>query len=169
MNSRQLIERQYLAVVRMYEDTIRMVGGRFYPEGGYQYRALLCDLTTHLWEVYPKKPSDMDEEGEKAWVYVVLYNKALNLVRNDQLHNSVIKYCGTLPDIAVEDGSPLLERLYELIELLDDDDRKVLQGYLERRTIAEIAEAVEVSEASVFRQMKKIRATLRELNSRISR
>ena len=156
-----------MAVIRKYANTIRLVGGMFYPRGGYQYRALLCDLTTHLWETYAKKPPDMDEVEEKAWVYVVLYNKARNLVRNEQLHNSVIKYCDTVPDIAEEERSPLLDRLYELIEPLDDDDRKVLDRYLKHQPIAEIAEAMEKSEASVFRQMKRIRNTLRRLNSRI--
>ena len=161
------IECQYKAVVRKYEDTIRLVVGRFYPMGGFQYKALMCDLNTHLWEVYAKKPSGMDEEDEKAWVYVVMYNKARNLVRNEQLHNSVIKYCDTLPDIAEEERSPLLERLYELIEMLDDDDRRVLDRYLKHQPIAEIAEALGMSEASVYRQMKRIRNTLRRLNSRI--
>ena len=167
MNDKYAIECQHMTVRRKYANTIRLVGGMFYPRGGYQYRALLCDLTTHLWETYAKKPPDMDEVEEKAWVYVVLYNKARNLVRNEQLHNSVIKYCDTVPDIAEEERSPLLDRLYELIELLDDDDRKVLDRYLKHQPIAEIAEAMEKSEASVFRQMKRIRNTLRRLNSRI--
>ena len=161
------LESQNKALVAKYDNTLRLVAGGYYPKGGYQYKALLCDLTTHLWEVYPNRPADMDDEAESAWVYVVLSHKALNLVRNEQRHNSLITYSDTLPDVKDEAGqSPLVDRLYELIALLNKDERNILKKYLNYISLAEIGKSIGRSEAYVFRQLNKIREKLRKLNAK---
>lgn len=164
MHSDDSILGQYKALVHKYSDTIKMVAYRYYPNGGFQYEALLCDLTTHLWEVYTQKPAGMDDEAEKSWVYVVLTNKARNLMRNEQLYHSLIQNCETLPETADEGRSPQVERLYELIDRLGGNDRKLLEMYLKGYHIAEIADHLGKSQVYVFRQMDRIRKRLRELN-----
>lgn len=162
------LESQNRALVAKYDSTLRWVAGGYYPQGGYQYKALLCDLTTHLWEVYPNRPADMDDEAESAWVYVVLSHKALNLVRNEQRRNSMIAYSDTMPDVADDAAQlPLVDRLYELIALLDKDDREILKMYLDYKSLAVIGKSIGRNEAYVFRQMNKIREKLRKLNKEI--
>lgn len=166
MYDSNLIESQFISFVRKYDHAIKMVVCSYYPNGGYQYEALLCDLTTHLWQAYLKRPPGMDDEGEKAWVYVVLSNKASNLVRNDQLHYSRVSYCNTLPDMADVGRPPLVERLYELVEMLDGGDQKILMDYLSGYTIEEIAKDIGRNQLYIFRRMDKIRNKLRELNNK---
>ena len=162
------LEGRCIALVRKYDRTIKLVAGLHFRGGDYRYRTLVCDLTTHLWEVYGKRPYDMDEEMERAWVYVVLSHKARDLVRNDQLHYSRIKYCDQLPEVAADEGqSPLVERLYELVRMLDKDDRELLNEYLNSRPIAEIGKTIGKSQAYVFRQLARIRKKLCELNEKI--
>ncbi len=166
MHDKDTEEIQFMELVRKHEFILKVVAYGYYPQGGYQYKSLLCDLTTYFWQVHRHKPADMSEEEERAWMFVVLRNKARNLVRNEQLHNDLIEYSATLPNVAEESGSPLIERLYELIDMLDRSDRAVLDEYLKQRSIAEIAESLGKSEAYVYRKLSKIRKRLCELNKK---
>ena len=168
MHNDETIKRQYFELARKYENTTKMVAGRYYPHGGYPYKSLLSDLIIHLWEVYPKLPHNLPDQEERVWVYTVLNNKARNLVRNEQLRLSRIEYCDTMPDVAEEDeGSRLVERLYRLIDELDIDDQRVLDMYFEEKSMKEIGEALGGSSQRAIRRLNKIRKKLREINSKL--
>jgi RNA polymerase sigma factor (sigma-70 family) len=168
MHDNETIKRQYFELARKYENTAKMVAGRYHPHGGYPYKSLLCDLITHLWEIYPRLPQNLSDHDEQAWIYTVLSNKARNLVRNEQLHLSKIEYCDTLPDVAEEDeDSNLTKRLYRLIDELDPDDQRILDMYFEGKTMEEIGQTLGGSDQRAIRRLNKIRKKLRELNTKI--
>ena len=159
------IEKQYLLLSRRYRNTIRLLSASYYPDGGYKYDALMCNLTTHLWEVYNKMPPEVGDEGEAAWVYAVLRNKARNYVRNEHLHENWEESRDVMPDIPdVETTNPLVKRLYELIDHLDKDDKDFLNLYLGKKKIKHIARLMGQSEQYVYRRLDEIKEKLRKLN-----
>lgn len=155
-------------MVRRYEYTLKRVAGYFYPQGGHQYNTLLCDLTTHLWDVLCKKPDDIQGQEEQAWVNAVLYNKARNLVRNAQLHYSHIEYREDLPELADESTeNPLVTRLYELVERLDVEDKQLVMMYLDHTPFKEMSRILGKSEPTLLRRMKKIERLLAQMNQQM--
>ena len=123
MHNDESTKQKYLVLANKYKRTIKMVARRYYPHGDYMFESMLCDLTTHLWEMHPLLPQNLPDEEERVWIYTMLNNKARNMVRDEQLRLSRIEYCDTMPDVAEEDeGSRLVERLYRLIDELDIDE-----------------------------------------------
>ncbi len=165
MSHEKDIEKQYLLLAKRYRNTVRLLSASYFPEGGYSYHALMCNLMTHLWMVYNKMPPEVGDEDEAAWVYTVLRNKARNYVRNERWHESCEVSGGEMPDIPDEDTTnPLVKRLYELIDHLDQDDKEFLDLYLGKKKIKYIAKTLGQSEQYVYRRLNEIKEKLRRLN-----
>jgi RNA polymerase sigma factor (sigma-70 family) len=165
---KRTIEQRYLELAHQYEYTIKLVAGFYYPEGGYPHKALMCDLTTHLWAVYPKIPPDIGPDDERAWVYTVLNNKARNLVRNEELRMSRTTSIDTLPDLpADEEDNSMRRRMYRLIEMLDEEDQKLLGLYFEKEKIKTICKVLGRDRQYVHRRLKAICERLRELDREV--
>lgn len=70
-----------------------------------------------------------------------------------------------MPDIPDEDTTnPLVKRLYELIDHLDQDDKEFLDLYLGKKKIKYIAKTLGQSEQYVYRRLNEIKEKLRRLN-----
>ena len=61
-----------MELVRKHEFILKVVAYGYYPQGGYQYKSLLCDLTTYFWQVHRHKPADMSEEEAKTLIHDLL-------------------------------------------------------------------------------------------------
>ena len=83
-DSRELFD----AIVRRHEGTIKKIGALFYMPGSYHYDELVCDLTTYLWLVFYNLPRGTVISHEHAWVYSILYRKALNIIPSTSLPTS---------------------------------------------------------------------------------
>ena len=168
MHSNESQEEQFLVFIHKYENAIKGVAGAYSPHGSYLFHSMACDLTTHLWIVYPKMPSGMNEHEEAAWVFAVLNNKARNMLRSERLLHSRIIYRENMPDVEVEDEEASLTRaLYESIANLDQDDQEVLEMYLDNKTMKEIGVALGGSNRRAHRRLHKIRHKLHELIQQI--
>ena len=98
----------------------------------------------------------------------MLHNKANNLVRNAQTHYSHISYRANLPDQADESTeNPLVTRLYELVEKLEEKDRQLVMLYLDSTPFKEMSMILGQSEQTLLRRMRKIKSTLIQLNKQL--
>lgn len=168
MHDDETIKRLYFAFASKHKRTIKMVARRYHPHGDYLFESMLCDLTTHLWEIYPQLPHNLPDQDERVWVYTALNNKARSMVRDEQLRLSRIEYRDTLPDVAEEDEETMLTlRLYKLIDALDADDQKIINMYLEGKTMKEIGQVLGGSDQRAIRRIRKIREKLCELNIKL--
>lgn len=168
MKDELCLKQDYLDLVRRYENTLKRVARHFYPTEGHQYEVLLNDLASYLWEAFPNIPPHLNEQDERAWVYTMLHNKANNLVRNAQVHYSHIYYRANLPDLADESTeNPLVTRLYELVEKLEEKDRQLVMLYLDSTPFKEMSMILGQSEPTLLRRMRKIKATLIQLNKQL--
>ena len=83
MHDDETIKRLYFAFASKHKRTIKMVARRYHPHGDYLFESMLCDLTTHLWEIYPQLPHNLPDQDERVWVYTALNNKARSMVRDE--------------------------------------------------------------------------------------
>ena len=128
------------ALVRKHEGTIRKVGAIYYVLDSYSYNELVCDLTTYLWQVYRELPAKTVIRDEHAWVFVILYRRARDLVRDEHTYQRRMVYGADLTAVADGGGqTPEISRLYRLVEELDEDERRIILMYLDKVPIKQIA------------------------------
>ena len=157
---------QFIALVRKHESTIRRIVGSFYPLGSYQYNELVCDLSTSLWLVWRDLPSDFAFDNERAWVFVILHRHALDIVRNENGRQRRLLYGVDLSGIA-DNTEPdyYPNRLYRLIDQLDDPDRELILMYADNVPVKQIALSKDMSYRKALRRIERIRTHLRKLDS----
>lgn len=68
---------------------------------------------------------------------------------------------------AEEQPDPLMERLYELVSLLPQGDKKLANMYLEDMSVSEMAEVLKCSESTVKRRISRLKETLKRMNETI--
>ena len=159
------IER-FRALVEKYKVTISQVAKCFYAPGSYLFHELECDLITYLWQIYRDKSDDVVVFEERRWVYKLLYNHALNMMRDESHYQSSYVYGTDLSDLAdTGTDDPLVKRLYCLIAKLDADDQDLIMRYIAKESLFLIAKEQGRSVATVYRQIVRIRNELCRLNA----
>lgn len=168
MTERQDQQERFSTIVHRYENMVKNIGANFYHPDTYLFRQIVVDLTTYLWLVFRNLPPGAVIHNEKAWIYTILYRKALNLVRSEKRYQQHLVYGSdltTLPDNGSQD--PMVSRLYNAIDKLNDSDRELILMYIDQIPIKEIAIHYDKSQHHVRRRIEKIKKTLRNINSQI--
>lgn len=168
MTARQDQQERFSTIVHRYETMVKNIGANFYHPDTYLFRQIIVDLTTYLWLVFRDLPPDTVIRNEKAWIYTILYREALNLVRNEKRYQQHLVYDSdltTLPDNGDQD--PMVSRLYNAIDKLNDSDRELILMYIDQIPIKEIASHYNKSQHHVRRRIEKIKRTLRDINNQI--
>lgn len=122
------------------------------------YQAVVCNL----WASYPKFRSD---SKSNTWVYRVALNTARKHLRNQKHAPQFVQLDGCLcENIACSDSNPMVERLYQLIDFLDEDDKAVVTLYLDQVPLREIASILGTTETAVKHRMQRIKSKLKKMN-----
>ncbi|MBP9991582.1 MAG: sigma-70 family RNA polymerase sigma factor [Bacteroidales bacterium] len=123
---------------------------------------LYQDIVCALWESWPRF---RHESKENTWVYRI----ALNIAVSKSRHHSLSPMFSPLDDktynnLAEESQNHLVERLYELIDLLSPNEKAILFLYLDGITAREIGATLKISEAAVNHRIARIKDKLKALN-----
>lgn len=162
-DSRELFD----AIVRRHEGTIKKIGALFYMPGSYHYDELVCDLTTYLWLVFYNLPRGIVISHEHAWVYSILYRKALNIIRDEDRRQAHFDYTANLTNHAnPDDTEDLYSKLYKLISHLDDYDQELIMMYIDHNSVKDIAAIMGKSYLHTLRRINKIKTKLHQLNKK---
>ena len=168
MTDEQYCWEQFTAMVRRHEKTIHKIGALHYAPGSYGYSEMVCDLTTHLWLAYRDLPEGTVNRDEEAWVFTVVYRKALNLARNEHRRQQHFVYGADLTGLAdTDDRDPYVDRFYHLVERLDSADQELITMYLDGKSTKELAKSLNTRQLTVQRRIAKIRETIEKLNKTI--
>ena len=159
--------KRFKKIAHKNADTIKLVASNFYSPDSYHFRALLTDLTTHLWLTVRNLDPGTRIYNEQAWVYAILYRKALNIVRDEQRHQKHLIYnadLSNLPDKQEQEHDPDTEQLYSLINCLDDKDKELITMYLDGIPIKAIAALNGKTLLQTQQHLLYLRKKLRKLN-----
>ena len=138
----------------------------FYSPDNHRYHDMVCDLSTYLWKVYCDIPPKLDYLAESAWVYTVIYHKALVLHRSECRRQSHMVYDVDLTNLADDkEHNYYTDRLYRLIDMLDGRDRDLVLMYLDKVPTSKMADFYGTTVITIRRRLKKICAKLRHLDS----
>lgn len=165
-NSRDAKLAEFIELYHTYEPLIKKIGDLFSAADSYGYRAMVCDLTTHLWMVMQRHPPGPDVRNQEAWVYNVLYHAALNIYRKERQVQSLLSFLPDLPDITEPAPDPLVSQLYHLISQLQPDEQVLITEYLDRKTYAQMAASRNLSIKQIEFRLKKIQKKLTLIEKR---
>lgn len=123
------------------------------------YQEIVCNLWCG-WKHF------RGESDEKTWVYRVALNTADTELRKRRRRERIefIPLDPDFCDICVEDSSQHKKELFDLIDLLPDDEKKIIFLYLERYSHAEIANIVGTTEDAVKQHIYRIKKKLVTIN-----
>lgn len=124
------------------------------------YQEIVCNL----WDGYQEF---RNESKESTWVWKVAVNTAVSLCRQAQGMPKMVEIPEEVYDtLAEEQPNELTERLYELIDLLDADERDLISLYLSGATTEEMAAALKCPLRTMERRINRLKQRLKELNEK---
>ena len=170
MNEEEHDLRRITAMLRKHKGTIYRVAAMHCncTQESYRYREMVCDLTTYLWEVYSGLPEGAVIFREQAWVFTILMRYAMMMARQEEQHQQRLEYDADLSHLAdAADADPLVMRMYHLIDQLDPDDRDLVNMYLDKVPVWEIAAIRHTSMSYVYRRINMLVDKLRQLNKQL--
>lgn len=125
------------------------------------YQEVVCNL----WRGYRHF---RDESKETTWVWRVATNTAVDQYRRRRRELPQVEMSAELYDnLAEAPPDEQLERLYELIGLLDSRERELADLYLVGVPIREMAVVLNCTEAVVNKRIYRLKQRLKELNETV--
>ena len=119
--------KRFKEIAHRHAGTIKLIAANFYVSDSYSFHALVTDLTTHLWLTVCKLDPSVTIRHEQAWVYTLLYHKALNIVRNEQSYQKHLVYGADLANFPDNtDSDPVTSRFYQLINLFSEEEQVMI-------------------------------------------
>ena len=157
---------EFLKVLTRCQGTLMKVCLYYHRHNPDNLRDLYQDIVCVLWERWP---TFRDECDVNTWVTQIALNVAAQRMREHKRMPSFVQLDEDLCDaIADEAVSPLHDRLYHLIAQLDnDDDRNLLYLYLEKKSILQIAEIMNITYGAARQRLRRIKTKLIQLNNQI--
>lgn len=131
---------------------------------GLSVEDLIQEVVSRMWEAWPKYKG---RSSQATWVYAVTRNVTSNLSRRrllsielrpvEELHNYM----------EVEDGDArMTERLYSLIDRLEDGEKELILRYIEHEPQADIASSMGITVDAVNRRIRRVKDKLRMMNEK---
>lgn len=149
---------EFLAVLRQCEGTLLKVCFLFTDRRRDDFRDLYQDIVCTLWESWPTFRGD---SSVNTWVTRIALNVAGQELRKRKRLPQFVRFDESFYDTLADEATDSLYRqLYHLIDLLDDEDRKYLYLYLDRKTHREIAAITGHSENAVRQRIHRIKQKL---------
>ena len=153
---------EFLQMLRQCEGTIVKVCLCFTNRQADEIRDLYQEIACTLWEAWPSFRGGSDPN---TWVTSIALNVAAQEKRRRKQLPQFVELDESLYDsLADEASDQRYRRLYELIDRLGDEDRKLLFLYLDRKRLREIAKMTGYSETAVKQRLYRIKKKLITLN-----
>lgn len=149
-------------MLRQCESTLLKVCLYFSSRQSDDISDLYQTIACVLWETWP---TFRGESNINTWVTRVALNVANNEKRRRKHRPQFVEFDERIcENIAAEIDEDRYQRLYDLINRLDDNnERNLLFLYLDGKRLQEIAEITGTTEASVKNKMKRIKKRLIDL------
>ena len=151
-------EAEFLEMLRQCEGTLVKVCFYFTDRRRDDFRDLYQEIACNLWEAWPSFRGD---SNVNTWVTRIALNVAGQEIRRRRRLPQFVRFDESFYDtLADEATDSLYQKLYKLIDLLDDDDRKFLYLYLDRKPLREIAAITGYTENNVKQRIHRIKQKL---------
>lgn len=157
-------EQDFMAMLARCERIVFKVCLVFTDRQPDSVRDLYQDIVCNLWQGWGRMRGD---STEGTWVYSVALNTAVTQLRRRRRAPVIVRLSdemvATLADTRQED---LYDRLYGLIDRLDNADKSLIMLYLDKIPSRQIAQITGVGEAAARKRIERIKQKLIKLNEK---
>lgn len=155
-------EQDFMAMLARCERIVFKICLVFTDRQPDSVRDLYQDIVCNLWQGWGRMRGD---STEGTWVYRVALNTAVSQLRRHRRTPVIVRLSdemiATLADTRQED---LYDKLYRLIDRLDDTDKSLILLYLDNIPSRQIAIITGVGEATARKRIERIKQKLIKLN-----
>lgn len=163
MREKKIYE-QYNDMLRRNEGAIIRICLIFAHHTTYGVEDLYQDIAMELWRHYG---GFRNESAESTWVYRVALTTACRQVDRHRKEPRTVPLSLRMAERLAEEGQDeLVGRLYELIELLPNEEKRLAFLYLEGVPVRQMAKILNCSEREVGRRIFDMKQALNELNKK---
>ena len=154
---------EFIQLVRENEARLRKIC-RVYADGAEAQRDLYQDILVELWRSFPSFEGDA-KAG--TWLYRVALNTALSHSRSQAVRDEATLDADhpvwtdgvATPDERL-DRQDQLDRLYAVLDRLDEVDKALVMMYLDEKSYREMADVLGISENHVGVKLHRIKNKL---------
>lgn len=153
----------FYKMLRQCGDILLNVCVCFTERGREDYRDMYQEIACTLWEAWPKFRAG---SNIRAWVTRTALNVAGHEVRKRKRRPQFVEFDESFYDtLAMEATDTRYQLLYDLLDKIDANDRKILFLYIDCRQMKEIAEITGLSEQAVKQRIYRIKKKLNALKN----
>jgi len=167
MKAEQYIRRteRYLELLKRHENTLFWLCSRYARFRPELARDLLQDIHERLWRTLDALPPDATRGDERAWLIMQARSAKNARLRKEQPAAPIEPLAGSL---AYDDSySEQRQFLDELLALLPDDERHLLQRQCDGYSADELATELGISVDAVYQRLSRARKHLRTIYQNI--
>lgn len=155
---------EFVTMLEQCKGTLTKVCLYYCDRNSETFKDLYQDIVCQLWESWP---SFRKKSAVNTWVTRIALNTASLQYRNHKRMPTFVTLNENLCDtIACETADMCYQRLYDLIDLLEPDERKLLYLYLDKKRLRDIALTTGISENAVKQRIHRIKQKLIQLNEK---
>lgn len=161
MSDKKTTEKRFMNEIQKHEATIMKVCMSFTNRRSEDIKDLYQDIISNLWVGFEKFRG---ESSVNTWIYRVSFNTALMAYRKAKHAPQFVDFDEDVYNrLAEEAKDEQTERLYELLDGLNEAEKMLVLLYLDGISQNEIASITGVSEAAVNQKIYRIKKKLVKL------
>ena len=152
---------EFLEMLRQHEGFLLKVCLVFGGRGREDFKDLYQEIALNLWESWKFFRGESDPG---TWVVRIALNVAGQELRRRKNRPQFVEFDERFYDLLADEATDeRYHRLYDLIDRLGDDERKLLFLYLDRKSLREIAAITGGTEVGVKQKIHRIKKKLSTL------
>lgn len=159
-NPRKRRYADYEAFMLLHRTTVWRACCRFAHDNKELARDFVQEVYLAMWLRYDQLDAEANLWQQRAWVWRTARSVLVDLYRKRELETVPLDSISDLPDMSAT--SDMSERINDLMALLGDEERRLLQMRLDGYDAAEIAQALGIERNTVYQRMNRIINKLRE-------
>lgn len=153
---------QFVAMVRRYDPLLMRVSSMYGYGRPYSASDLYQDIVCKMWE---KRSMLLSAQHPTSWIFQLAKHEAVSKIRRWNTRNKFIQTDSDAVENAPNEDHEHLHHLYELMRLLDDDERAWVMLYLDGYTYDEMAQMMQVPLSTVGTRLYRVKVRLKELDA----
>ena len=153
------MEKEFAQLMERHKKMLWRVCSAYGLSGAWETIDAFQEVAVALWKAMPKMG---EKECEEAWVYMVATHTMITLYRKQ--HNRPVDPLP--PDLEkrlLTEENGLYKHILELVDLLKETDRYIVQAHFEGYSFKEIGSKLGISEGSASKRYERIIKKIRQL------
>ena len=155
-------QKEFMEMLNSCQGTIMKICLVYTDRQPSSIKDLYQNIVCSLWECYPRF---RNSSKPNTWVYRIALNTAYLQHRSHRNAPRFIELDENMPECVSDTGdNEIVDRLYQLIDMLDNDEKRLAFLYLDRLSLRDIAKVLGTTDTIVKHRIHHLKLKLKKLN-----